>query len=120
MRVSKGTIVRVFRTGQIPVRPYARGSSNRNAVEDKLQLLARYLSLPQDGYAGVLRWVLGLRERIGIAHTLAEIGVSAEHVSTLAPMAERDPSTPTNPVKLTTDNCARLYMRCIEGRLAIP
>jgi alcohol dehydrogenase class IV len=90
---------------------------NRAVIEDKLALLTRYLSLPQNGYDGLLDWILGLRERIGIAHTLAEIGVGAEHVSTLAPMAAHDPSAATNPIKLTEDNCARLYMRCIEGRL---
>jgi alcohol dehydrogenase class IV len=90
---------------------------NRAVIEDKLALLTRYLSLPQDGYDGLLDWILGLRERIGIAHTLAEIGVGAEHVSTLAPMAAHDPSSPTNPIELTEDNCAGLYMRCIEGRL---
>ena len=90
---------------------------NRGVLDDKLQLLTRYLSLPRPGFEGLQNWILGLRERIGIAHTLGEIGVSAKHVSTLAPMAEQDPSSPTNPVKLTTDNCAELYMRCIEGRL---
>ena len=91
---------------------------NRRVIDDKLATLARYLELPHAGYRGVLEWVLGLRERIGIAHTLTEIGVGAQHVSALAPMAEHDPSSATNPIKLTTANCTELYMRCIEGRLS--
>lgn len=90
---------------------------NRSVINDKLQLLTRYLSLPRNGYDGLLEWILDLRQGIGIAHTLADIGVSAQHVDTLAPMAARDPSSPTNPIKLTVDNCAELYMRCIDGQL---
>jgi hypothetical protein len=33
MRVSKGAIVRAFSTGQVPAKPYVRGSSNRNENE---------------------------------------------------------------------------------------
>ena len=34
MRVSKGATVRAFSTGQVPVQPYVRGSSDRNGTED--------------------------------------------------------------------------------------
>ena len=34
MRVSKAAIVRAFGKGRAPARPYLRGSSNRNGIED--------------------------------------------------------------------------------------
>ncbi len=34
MKGSKGTLVGAFGTGQVPVQPYLRGSSNRNGTED--------------------------------------------------------------------------------------
>ena len=37
----------------------------------------------------------------GVAHTLGDIGVTHEHVGRMAPMAERDPSSPTNPMPLS-------------------
>ena len=90
---------------------------NHAAIEDKLGLLARVLQLPGSGYAAVLDWILGLRERIAIPHTLAALGVTEAHVATLAPMAAEDPSSPTNPVPLDTASCARLYLHAIRGTL---
>ena len=61
--------------------------------------------------------VLGLRERIGIPHTLKEIGVDEPHAHQLAPMAAIDPSSPTNPVPLDAENLEALYLRAINGVL---
>ena len=90
---------------------------NREAIEDKMTGLARYLNLPTPSFGAVLDWVLALRERIGIPSTLADIGVTSNHIEQLAPMAERDPSSGTNPVALTTANLSELFARCIDGRL---
>ena len=48
---------------------------NRAAIEDKMARLAAYLGLPKRSFAGVLDWVLELREQIGIPNTLADLGV---------------------------------------------
>ena len=101
------------------VMPYVL-AFNRETIEERLSALARYLGLPRPGFAAVLDWVLDLRERIGIPHTLRDIGVEEEHVARLAPMAEKDPSSATNPVPLTTDNLDRLYRRAIAGELESP
>lgn len=61
--------------------------------------------------------VLALREEIEIPHTLKEIGVEEEKISTLAPMAAVDPSSGTNPIELTEKNCSELFDRCINGKL---
>ena len=61
--------------------------------------------------------VLELREEIEIPHTLKEIGVEEEKISTLAPMAAVDPSSGTNPIELTEQNCSELFDRCINGKL---
>ena len=88
---------------------------NRPAIEDKLALLARVLGLPGSGFAAVLDWILGLRERIGIPHRLAALGVTPEHVPVMTPMAVEDPSSPTNPVPLDAAACARLYAAALAG-----
>lgn len=90
---------------------------NRDVIGDKMTAVARYLDLPSPSFDAVLEWVLALRERIGIPPTLADIGVRSSHIEQLAPMAERDPSSATNPVALTTENLSELFSRCIDGRL---
>ncbi|MFO1351118.1 MAG: iron-containing alcohol dehydrogenase [Gammaproteobacteria bacterium] len=90
---------------------------NRPAIEDKLIRLARLLNLPQFSFQAVLDWVLGLRAEIGIPHTLETIGVSEDYAARLAPMAEADPSSGTNPLPLTAANLEALFRRAIRGEL---
>lgn len=90
---------------------------NRDAVAERLVALARYLDLADKGPDGVVEWVLDLRRRIGVPHTLAEIGVGEDIIAEAAPMAERDPSTGGNPVTMTAADYAGLYENAIAGRL---
>jgi len=99
------------------VMPYVL-AFNAEAIEEKMTALARYLDLPAPSGKSVQKWVLDLREQIGIHHTLAELGVSEELIPKLARMAVDDPTAPTNPVKLTVANLESLYAGAIRGELA--
>ena len=93
---------------------------NRPAIDDSFEALSRYLDLEgRDGDAvtRVTDWVLELRELCGIPHTLDGIGVQEEHVDTLAPMAEVDPSSGSNPVPVTEAAARELYLNAINGKL---
>ena len=90
---------------------------NRASIEDKMAALARYLGLGGTGFEAVQRWILELRARIGIPHTLNDIGVPSEAASRLAPMALVDPSSATNPVALTTPALVSLFENALEGNL---
>ena len=90
---------------------------NRPAIEDRMTALARYLELPDPSFCAVLDWILDLRERIGIPHTLKDIGVDEPHARRLAPMAAADPSSPTNPVPLDAKKLEALYLCAINGVL---
>ena len=90
---------------------------NRPAIEDRMAAVARYLDLPSPSFAAVVDWVLALRDRIGIPHTLNDIGVDEAYARRLAPMAAEDPSSPTNPVPLDAENLEALYLRAINGAL---
>ena len=98
------------------VMPYVL-AFNRPAIEKKMAALARYLDLPNPSFAAVLDWILELRERIGIPHTLKEIGVDESDAERFAPMAVIDPSSATNPVPLDAGNLEALYLRAIGGVL---
>jgi alcohol dehydrogenase class IV len=90
---------------------------NRPALEEKMARLAAWLGLTDRSFDGVQRWVLELRREIGIPHTLAEIGVKAQHAKPFAPQALNDPSTGGNPLPMTEQDFERLYVNCIEGVL---
>jgi alcohol dehydrogenase class IV len=90
---------------------------NRPALGEKMQRLAAFLNLRQTSFDGVLDWIMELRKSIGVPDTLAELGVTMEHVQGFARQAFDDPSTGGNPVPMTTDDFAQLYRNCIEGKL---
>ena len=46
---------------------------NRHAIAGKREVIARQLNLPTHSFDGLLAWVLELRRRLGIAHSLADI-----------------------------------------------
>ena len=92
---------------------------NRPSIEDKMAALARYLDLGDASFDGVERWILELRDRIGIPRTLVEIGVPSNAAPRLAPMALVDPSSATNPVTLTIPALESLFENALEGRLQI-
>lgn len=70
---------------------------NRAEAEERLARLAAYLGLDDTSFDGFLDWVLELRRRLGIPHTLSELGVSEDEIEKLAQMAEADPSAAGNP-----------------------
>lgn len=98
------------------VMPYVL-AFNRAAIEDRMELLARYLGFANPGFDVIQDWVLKLRAGINIPNTLADLKVSEANAHTLAPMAAVDPTAATNPVPLNPENCEQLYLDAIHGRL---
>ena len=98
------------------VMPYVL-AFNRPAIEDRLIRLARFLDLPDPSFHSVQSWVLELRKRIGIPHTLGEIGVEERHVADLTPMAAADPSVGGNPLPIGEPELKKLFLSAIAGEL---
>ena len=90
---------------------------NRSAIEAKIVRLARYLDLPRASFDGFMDWALALRREVGIPHTLAEIGVRAEHLDRFAAMAAEDPTAGGNPVKAGVAEMRAMYEAALHGRL---
>ena len=53
---------------------------NRDAIADRMASLARYLDLAAPDFDAVLDWILALRVNLDIPATLAEIGVTDDHI----------------------------------------
>ncbi len=89
---------------------------NRPVIEARMELLARYLGLG-GGFDSVLAWVLALRREIAIPHGLAEIGVPADAAEFLAPLAEAEVLTASNPRPVAAADYRRLYEQALSGDL---
>jgi alcohol dehydrogenase class IV len=89
---------------------------NREAIEEKIARLAAYLGLAPS-FDGFLEFVLDLRRRIGVPHTLDGLGVDDRKAETIAEMAPDDPTAGGNPVPITRTSALRIFSDAIEGRL---
>jgi len=79
--------------------------------------LALILGLKSASFSGMLDWVLSLREETGIPHSLTEIGIGNDRIIELANMAELDPSSGGNPIKMDARQYASILSKAIDGKL---
>jgi alcohol dehydrogenase class IV len=91
--------------------------ANAHVLQAPLAALARYLALPGASAEGVQAWVLDLRQRVGIPHTLADIGLHDREAELVGRMAQADPSAGTNPVPFDAAQYAAIFRAAIAGRL---
>lgn len=90
---------------------------NRPAVGNKLERSARYLNLPNPGFDSFLDWVLRLRERIAIPHSLGDLGIDESKCELVGQMAVEDPTAASNPIALSADQYGELFSRAVKGDL---
>ena len=90
---------------------------NRAAIEDRLTRLAAWLGLPDPSFEAIMDWVLGLREKFEIPHTLAAMGVTDERLDELSEMAAQDPTAAGNPIPVGKAEMKQMFVAAIEGRL---
>ena len=85
---------------------------NRPAVEERLGRAAAYLGTG-DSFDDFFAAAMRLRADVGIPDTLGALGVTADRVDDLVPMALADPSCGGNPVPLDARNVRALFLECI-------
>jgi alcohol dehydrogenase class IV len=90
---------------------------NRTEISEKIVSACDYLGL-EKSFDKFLQWILDLRKEFNIPHTLSEI-VEKEKIDLdkLSKMAYDDPSTNSNPKKLTVADMKTLYQHSITGEL---
>ena len=90
---------------------------NKNLIENRIVSICDYLSLNKT-FESFLNWILNLRKELNIPHKLSDvIDVEKVNLSKLSKMALEDPSTATNPKKMTIDDMKILYEYSITGKL---
>ena len=90
---------------------------NKKLIEKRIISICDYLNLDKN-FDIFLNWILDLRKELGIPHKLSEVVEFNEiNIDKLSKMALEDPSTATNPVKMTVDDMKILYEHSISGKL---
>jgi alcohol dehydrogenase class IV len=90
---------------------------NRTAIADKIPYIARALDLPGRDFDAILSWLLAFRNKLGVPHTLAELGVKEADAGRIAADAVRDPTAAANPRQLTEAQFEQLTLAAIRGDL---
>ncbi len=88
---------------------------NRKAIEDKMEMLARFIGLEDPSFESVLDWTLDLRDQFDLPHTAAELGVAEDRLDDIAAMAAKDPTAPTNPVPVGKKEMRQILDAAMEG-----
>ena len=90
---------------------------NKSLIEDRIVSICDYLNLDKN-FDSFLKWILDLRKDLNIPHKLSEVVEENKiNLEKLSQMALEDPSTATNPKKLTIDDMKILYEHSLSGKL---
>src|SRR5690606_17289055 len=93
---------------------------NRPAIEERITRAAAYLGI-KGGFDGFARTILKLRKDLKVPNTLPDLikglKMDARRKAEIAAAAVADPSTGTNPVKLTKKAAQTLLEDAISGKL---
>jgi len=85
---------------------------NRPAIESRVDDITRYLGIA-NGFDGFTRFIMTLRESLGVPERLGEMGVGTDRIEEMTKMALEDPSAGGNPVQMTPENTRALFEACI-------
>ena len=92
---------------------------NRSLIENRIISICDYLNLEKN-FDSFLNWILDLRKKLNIPHKLSDVVESSKiDIDKLSKMALEDPSTSTNPKKMTIDDMKILYEYSISGKLFV-
>ena len=91
---------------------------NKDLIENKIINICKYLELKDQSFEGFINWILDLRKKLNLPHKLSEV-IKREDldIEKLSKMALDDPSTSTNPKKMSIDHMKDLYEHSMSGKL---
>jgi alcohol dehydrogenase class IV len=91
---------------------------NKDVIEKKVIKICKYLELQDQSFNGFINWVLDLRKKLDMPHTLSEVIDEKDlQIDRLSKMALEDPSTSGNPKKLSKADMKNMYLHSMEGKL---
>jgi len=88
---------------------------NRSAIESRLTRLAAYLELPDPGFDSFLRFIVDLRQHVGVPNTLIDLGIDPARSAEIAAKAVLDPSAGGNPVTFDLPAALQILSAAFAG-----
>ena len=90
---------------------------NKDVIEKKIVSLCNYLNIKKD-FDSFVDWIMGLRKDLKIPNKLSEVLDEKKFdLDKLSQMALEDPSTGTNPKKLSKSDMKIMYEHSLAGKL---
>jgi len=90
---------------------------NKKLIKNRIISICDYLNLSKD-FDSFLEWILNLRKSINIPHKLSDVVEKDKiNLDKLSKMAFEDPSTSSNPRKMSIDDFKILYEYSLLGKL---
>ncbi len=90
---------------------------NHAAIADRMGPVAQALGLLDTSFDAVFNWVLQFRERLGVPHTLADLGVDDNRADEIGRLGEIDPPAAKNPVPVKAADLEGIFINAVNGRL---
>jgi len=92
---------------------------NRAAIEARLAVIARTLDLHGEPFGALFEWILAFRSRLGVPHSLAELGVTLRDPQTIGQEAACDPCAAGNPLPTDAAGYTRIFRSAVAGDLSL-
>jgi alcohol dehydrogenase class IV len=86
---------------------------NIAGFEDKFRRMAQTMRLADESGEGVVRRLFELNAELGLPVRLRDVGVSSEHIETLADLAIADFAHPNNPKPVSREDFKKLYTEAL-------
>ena len=91
---------------------------NKKEIKHRVLKVSNYLELKDKSFDGFINWILELRKKLNIPHKLSDtLDEKDLDLDKLSKMALEDPSTNSNPKKLTVSDMKSMYKNSISGNL---
>ncbi len=91
---------------------------NKDKIKEKVIEICNYLNFKEKRFGAFMDWIIDLRKELGIPNQLSEVIKEKDfNIDLLSEMALNDPSTITNPKKLTLKDMKIMYERSFSGKL---
>ena len=91
--------------------------ANRDAIEPKINALAKHLSLKKPTFDGFLEYLFTLRAQLNIPHTLNDIQINLEKASLVASLAHQDSCAADNPIAFSEQQYKYIFIAAVTGQI---